>query len=128
MRKLTALTDGTPLNAECRFHLRGTLRIGLFPSLFLLECWNLSETDVFRLRNTKELSVMKTNWKLWGRAALIRAIRTFAEAALAYIGTGAVVLGDVNWLAALSAGAFGFVTAVLLALTGLPEAESPEDN
>ena len=33
---------------------------------------------------------------------------TFAEAALAYIGTGAVVLGDVNWLA------------------GLPEAEEPE--
>jgi len=28
----------------------------------------------------------------------------------------------VNWLAALSAGGFGFVTAILLALTGLPEA------
>ena len=50
---------------------------------------------------------MKVNWKEWWKAALIRAIRTFAEAALAYIGTGAVVLGDVNWLAVLSAGAFG---------------------
>lgn len=66
---------------------------------------------------------MKTNWKLWTRAALVRAVRTFAESALAYIGTGAAVLGDVNWLAALSAGAFGFVTAILLALTGLPEVE-----
>ena len=66
---------------------------------------------------------MKTNWKVWVRAALIRAVRTFAEAALAYIGTGAVILGDVNWLVALSAGAFGFVTAILLALTGLPEVE-----
>ena len=66
---------------------------------------------------------MKTNWKSWARAALIRAIRTFAEAMLAYIGTGALVLGDVNWLAALSAGGLGFVSAVLLALTGLPEAE-----
>ena len=66
------------------------------------------------------------NWKNWLRCALIRAVRTFAEAALAYIGTGAVVLGDVNWLAALSAGAFGFVTAVLLALTGLPEVEKTE--
>ena len=64
------------------------------------------------------------NWKKWAKAAMIRAIRTFAEAALAYIGTGAVVLGDVNWVAALSAGAFGFVTAILLALTGLPE-ETP---
>lgn len=68
---------------------------------------------------------MKTNWKSWTKAALIRAVRTFAEAALAYIGTGAVVLGDVNWLAALSAGGFGFVTAILLALTGLPETDMP---
>ena len=63
------------------------------------------------------------HWGKWIRAALIRAVRTFAEAALAYIGTGAVLLGDVNWLAALSAGGFGFVTAMLLALTGLPEVE-----
>jgi len=63
------------------------------------------------------------NWKSWIKAALIRAVRTFAEAALAYIGTGALVLGDVNWIAVLSAGAFGFITAILLALTGLPEVE-----
>ena len=62
--------------------------------------------------------------KEWWKAALIRAIRTFAESALAYIGTGAVVLGDVNWIAVLSAGAFGFVTAILLALTGLPEVKA----
>ena len=67
---------------------------------------------------------MKINWKNWGKAALILAVRTFAEAALAYIGTGAVVLGDVNWMATLSAGCFGFLTAMLLALTGLPEAET----
>lgn len=62
--------------------------------------------------------------KEWAKASLIRAIRTFAEAMLAYIGTGALVLGDVNWIAALSAGAFGFVTAWLIALAGLPEVES----
>ena len=67
-------------------------------------------------------------YKKWFKAALIRAIRTFAEAALAYIGTGALVLGDVNWLAVLSAGAFGFVTAMLLALTGLPEVEQETDQ
>lgn len=60
--------------------------------------------------------------KEFWKATLVRAIRTFAEAALAYIGTGAVVLGDVNWLGTLSAGAFGAVTSVLLALaTGIPE-------
>ena len=65
-------------------------------------------------------------YKKWFKAALNRAVRTFAEAALAYIGTGAVVLGDVQWLGVLSAGAFGFVTAMLLALTGLPEVEKDE--
>lgn len=66
------------------------------------------------------------DWRKWIKAATVRAVRTFAEAALAYIGTGAVVLGDVNWLAALSAGGFGFITAILLALTGLPEV--PEEK
>jgi len=63
------------------------------------------------------------NFKEWFKAALIRALRTFAESMLAYIGTGAVVLGDVNWIAALSAGGFGAVCAILLALAGLPEVE-----
>lgn len=67
-----------------------------------------------------------SNFREWAKAALIRAVRTFAESALAYIGTGAVVLGDVNWMAALSAGAFGAVCAILLALAGLPEAKPPE--
>lgn len=66
------------------------------------------------------------NWKKWAYAALIRAIRTFAEAALAYIGTGKIVLGEVNWLAALSAGGLGFVMAWLLALAGLPEVEKQQ--
>lgn len=75
---------------------------------------------------------MKRNWKDWAVKALIRAVRTFAEAMIAYIGTGAVVLGDVNWVAALSAGGMGFVMAWLLALAGLPEEvpveKQPPDN
>ena len=64
---------------------------------------------------------MKYDWKKWAIAALIRGVRTFAEAALAYIGTGKLLLNEVNWLCVLSAGAMGFVLAILLALTGLPE-------
>ena len=65
------------------------------------------------------------SWAFW-RAALIRAVRTFAESMIAYIGTGAIILSDVNWLAALSAGAFGAVIAILLALAGLPEVPESE--
>ena len=69
------------------------------------------------------------DWKAWLKAALIRAIRTFAEAMLAYIGAGALVLNDVNWIAALSAGAMGFICAILLALAGLPEVKpQPPDE
>ena len=57
-------------------------------------------------------------------AVVVRAIRTFAEGALAYIGTGAVVLGDVNWLAVGSAGAMAAVISILMSVaTGLPEAD-----
>lgn len=67
-------------------------------------------------------------WDFW-KKVLIRAVRTFAESMLAYIGTGAIVLKDVDWLAALSAGGFGAVCAVLLALaTGIPEApKTPQE-
>ena len=64
----------------------------------------------------------------WLKAALIRGVRTFAEGILIYIGgdavsVGKLVLADVNWLAALSAGAMGFILAMLLALAGLPEVD-----
>ena len=58
-RKLSVLADGTPFADDCRFHLSGKTGIGLFPSLFLLQCWNLPDADVFRLRNTKELSIYR---------------------------------------------------------------------
>ena len=62
------------------------------------------------------------------KAAAVRAVRTFAEAMLAYIGTGAIVLGDVNWLAALSAGAMGAILALLIALAGLPEVDTTKEE
>ena len=76
----------------------------------------------FLLRKNPEGNRMN-HFQKWLKAAGIRAVRTFAEAALAYIGTSATVLGDVNWIGVLSAGAFGAVTAMLLALKGLPEVE-----
>ena len=73
------------------------------------------------------------DWKKWAKAALIRAVRTFAEGVLIYIGgdavaVGKLILSDVNWLAALSAGAMGFILAILLALAGLPEAQAQDSD
>lgn len=61
------------------------------------------------------------DWKKFFYAAGVRCIRTFAECALAYIGTAAL-LSEVNWLCVLSAGVMGAVVSFLMALaTGLPE-------
>ena len=57
-RTLTVFADGEPFAIGARFRLSGKTSIGLFPSLFVLEAWNLSESDIFRLMNTKQLSVM----------------------------------------------------------------------
>lgn len=60
------------------------------------------------------------NGKKWAKAALIRAVKTVAQTAIATIGTSAV-LGDVNWLAVASASALAGVLSVLTSVAGLPE-------
>lgn len=65
-------------------------------------------------------------WKGFFSAALVRCLRTFAEAALAYIGTAALI-SDVNWIGVISAGCMGAVISFLMALaTGLPEVDKHE--
>lgn len=66
---------------------------------------------------------MKKSWKEFWKAALIRALRTFAQTAVATIGTSAL-LEQVNWLAVASASALAAVLSLLTSLaTGLPEVE-----
>lgn len=63
---------------------------------------------------------MKAFW----RAAIIRAIRTVAQTAVATIGTAAV-LSDVNWAVVASASALAGILSILTSIvTGLPEAEN----
>jgi hypothetical protein len=60
--------------------------------------------------------------KFW-KAALIRAVRTVAQAAIATIGT-AVALQDINWALVLSASALAGILSILNSLvTGLPEVD-----
>ena len=65
---------------------------------------------------------MKWDWKKWAVAALIRAIRTFAQAFASCIAVGAAV-EEVQWLRALSVSGVAFVLSILTSLTGLPEVE-----
>lgn len=59
-------------------------------------------------------------FKTWIKAAGTRAIKTFAQAAVAMIGT-AVVLGEVNWVAVFSAAALAAILSLLTSIAGLPE-------
>ena len=69
---------------------------------------------------------MARDWKKWAFAALIRAIRTFAQSMVAYIGVGAA-FNEIDWIKALSVSGVAFVLSILTSLaTGLPEAEPVE--
>ena len=63
--------------------------------------------------------------KNWWKAAGIRAVKTFAQALIACIGTGAALL-DVNWSYALSVAAVAAILSLLNSLAGLPEVEDDE--
>lgn len=60
--------------------------------------------------------------KFW-KAALVRALRTFCQALIAYIGTSAL-LSEVKWVEALSAAVLAALLSVLNSIaTGLPEVD-----
>ena len=70
----------------------------------------------------------KWDWKEWLKAALIRAIRTFAQTAAATITVGATI-SEVDWLRVLSVSGVAFVLSMLTSLGGLPEVEQkPPDE
>ena len=68
------------------------------------------------------------NWKEWLKAALIRAIKTFAQTAAAGITVGKI-FSEIDWLRVLSAAGVAFVLSMLTSLGGLPEVENkPPDG
>lgn len=71
---------------------------------------------------------MKKNWKQWGKAAAVRAVKTVAQTAVATIGTSAV-MGEVNWMMVGSASLLAGILSLLTSVAGLPEVdEGGNDN
>ena len=63
------------------------------------------------------------NWKIWIKAAGVRAIKTVAQTAVATIGTSAA-MGDVNWVMVGSASLLAGILSLLTSVAGLPEVQA----
>ena len=65
----------------------------------------------------------RQNWKRWLKAALIRAVKTMAQTAVALIGTNAIGVTEVDWVAVASASVLAGIVSLLTSVAGLPEVE-----
>lgn len=63
------------------------------------------------------------NWKLWLKAAGVRAVKTVAQTAAATIGTS-VAMGEVNWVMVGSASLLAGILSLLTSVAGLPEVQA----
>lgn len=63
---------------------------------------------------------MSTKTKNWIKAALVRAVKTVAQTAVATIGT-ATVFSEVNWTMIVSASLLAGLLSILTSIAGLPE-------
>lgn len=61
--------------------------------------------------------------RVWVRAALIRALKTVAQAAIGVLGTGAIGLLQADWANVMSIALMGGVLSLLTSIAGIPEAD-----
>jgi len=66
---------------------------------------------------------MHRDWKLWWKAAGVRAVKTVAQTAASLIGVGAV-MSDVDWVMVGSASLLAGILSLLTSVAGLPEVKS----
>ena len=67
------------------------------------------------------------NWKLWFKAASIRAVKTVAQTAASLIGVGAV-MSDIDWMMVGSASLLAGILSILTSIAGLPEVKNVEGD
>ena len=66
--------------------------------------------------------------KEWFKAAGIRALRTFAQAACSLIGGDMVGILEIDWVGVLSVAATAAVLSLLTSVAGLPELEGKSNG
>lgn len=68
---------------------------------------------------------VSVNTKKWVKAAVVRAIKTMAQAAIGAIGAGTMI-STIDWKVVVSTAVVAGVVSVLTSVAGLPEVESKE--
>ena len=63
--------------------------------------------------------------KLWWKAALVRAVKTFAQTSASLVTVGAV-MSEIDWRVVLSSALVAGIYSMLMSIAGLPEVRLEE--
>lgn len=66
-------------------------------------------------------------FKKWLKCAVIRAIKTVAQTAIATIGTSTII-SEVDWRIVISASLLAGILSILTSVAGLPEVKDEKEN
>ena len=67
------------------------------------------------------------NWKIWLKAACVRAAKTVAQTAVGMLTGNMVGIMDVDWLAVLSVAVMAGIVSLLTSVAGLPEVKAESE-
>lgn len=93
---------------------------------------HLTDDDLDRMHDDADQSLPDSlptgepsagSMRVWVRAALIRALKTMAQAAIGALGTGAIGLMQADWANVLSIALMGGVLSLLTSIAGIPEVD-----
>lgn len=93
---------------------------------------HLTDDDLDRMHDDADQSLPDSlptgepsagSMRVWVRAALIRALKTMAQAAIGALGTGAIGLMQADWANVLSISLMGGVLSLLTSIAGIPEVD-----
>lgn len=68
----------------------------------------------------------KEYWIEWGKAAIVRSVKTFAQVAGSMITAGQAFM-EVNWLAIISISGTAAILSLITSVAGIPEVKKKEE-